>query len=157
LKYCKNIAEIYQKSLQLFRVEEFCGRMPYLILQPRMKNQKEVKVAWTSNPYTGDIEGPFIACNTRKKGCSYACTEAILDFAKDAKRIYEDRFPEHLTYPVFRIDIFRRQCGQFVVNEFESLEAGIGANERCKTIVTEFWLDELLSIDEAISLNESID
>jgi hypothetical protein len=70
-------------------------------------------------------------------------------------KVYEERFPEALTYPVFRVDIFRRQDGRFVVNEFESLEADIhsaSGNAASKlfgevsSIMEGFWLDELFHL-----------
>jgi hypothetical protein len=128
--------------------------MPYLILQPRMINPKEVKVAWVTNPHTGCQRGPFIVVNDREKGHKYASDDEILNFAKYARKVYEERFPESLTYPVFRIDIFRTQSGRFVVNEFESLEANIhisisGVNPHL-SVIKDFWIDELKIFEKRI-------
>ena len=67
-----------------------------------------------------------------------------------SNQVYEQRFPEAVTYPVFRVDIVRRQDGRFVVNEFESLEAQIhcsvvrsNIDSEVDRVMEEFWLDEL--------------
>ena len=51
----------------------------------------------------------------------------MFGFALRAKALLATKVP-CLSAPILRVDIFQRQTGQLVVNEFESLEAMIDAS-----------------------------
>lgn len=69
-----------------------------------------------------------------------------MEFANEAIRMLALKNPNAITDFIVRVDIFQRQNGQMVVNEFESLEAGIGTGSndikfesRLKTSMKLYW------------------
>jgi hypothetical protein len=94
----------------------------YVMLQPRMLNTMEIKVAcWNGGE-------PYVA--GRKKGDNTArafvgCTETdVLSYATTAIDILKRADPHAILDGLVRVDIFQLANGRFVVNEFESFEAG---------------------------------
>ena len=73
---------------------------------------------------------PFCAKTSKRV---YPCIQfnetRIYDFAIRAKSLLHERLSgKFLPNPFLRVDIFETQCGNLVVNEFESLEAMIDAS-----------------------------
>jgi hypothetical protein len=74
-----------------------------------------------------------------------------MNFAEEAVRIFELRKPECIVTCLFRVDIMQLADGSLVVNEFESLEAGYGSNEKnemqTQIFLYNFWLRELRKLE----------
>ena len=69
-----------------------------------------------------------------------------MNFAEEAIKILALKNSNAMTDFIVRVDIFQRQNGQLVVNEFESLEAGIGSGSHdlklesaLKTSMSTYW------------------
>ena len=64
-----------------------------------------------------------------------------------ATALYKERVPHALVDGIFRVDIMRRQNGQWVVNELESLEATYTApGDRNSTFLaklTKYYFDKI--------------
>ena len=113
-----------------------------------------------SDPYKNEQVQPFLCVNPKRtEGRSFFANTDVLEFAKRAKRKYEE-LVSPLTYPVFRIDVMRLQNGKLVANEFESLEAMIDSGSRgaarkayedahSETFIQCFWESELTRIIES--------
>jgi hypothetical protein len=73
---------------------------------------------------------PFCAKTSKKVSPCIQFNEThIYDFAIRAKSLLHERLSDKfLPNPFLRVDIFETQCGNIVVNEFESLEAMIDAS-----------------------------
>jgi hypothetical protein len=120
---------------------------------------KEYKVCILTNPFTGEVNEPFLCKNPHPKGKAfidpYDLTR-LYKFAKRAKSLYESEVSS-LVSPILRIDIMITQSGRLVVNEFESLEAFIPAgvrgpqqndilNSKAEQHLERFWFYQILHI-----------
>jgi glutathione synthase/RimK-type ligase-like ATP-grasp enzyme len=75
----------------------------------------------------------------------------VKKFANEAIKMLALKNPAAITDFIVRVDIFQRQNGQMVVNEFESLEAGIGSckgncdlESQLKSSLKNYWKTILL-------------
>jgi hypothetical protein len=106
-------------------------RMSYVMLQPCVPNQMEIKVAC----WNGDA--PFIARRNRGgvQSRSFVDTtdEDVLVFATNAIARLKHSDPNSILNGLARVDIFQLPNKKLVVNEFESLEAEY---EQKKAVVT---------------------
>jgi hypothetical protein len=94
--------------------------MSYVMLQPRVLNPMEMKVAcWNGGE-------PYVAMRKRGMGARafVGCTEDdVLSYATTAIGILKRANPHAILDGLVRVDIFQLEDGRLVVNEFESLEA----------------------------------
>lgn len=120
-----------------------------MILQPCMKNRKEYKVVVLN-------EIPvYVSFNPRnlgpsKKSFSKAPHENLLAFASDAVEKLKTNCKESITDGLIRVDVFQNQQGNFVVNEFESLDANFSSNEmnmvkdsHTSEFLVFYWIEKL--------------
>lgn len=106
-------------------------RVSYVMLQPCVPNQMEIKVAC----WNGDA--PFIAKKHRgglRPRCFVDTTEEdVLVFATNAITRLKSSNPNSITDGLVRVDVFQLPNKKLVVNEFESLEAEF---EQSRAVVT---------------------
>lgn len=98
--------------------------IPYVMVQPRIKNPHEKKVAC----FNGIAR--YIAANACKIGKSFDSNnpQKTIEFAQTALNCAKTRLGNRLiTEGLFRIDIFQVSSDpeRYVVNEFESLDADV--------------------------------
>ena len=146
----------YPKSLEgifkcIFKAtHDYFGRIPYIMLQPCMKNKHEYKVVVLHE------KPAFVSYNYKNSGSKrtafskYPFTD-ILCFAKTAVERLKINCPEAITEGLIRVDIFMNEKKNFIVNEFESLDANYQANDGDMTkdsetaeILKMFWFKKFL-------------
>jgi hypothetical protein len=67
----------------------------------------------------------------------------LANFVETAIQVLKTGNPNSITESVVRVDVFQRNDGKMVVNEFESLEAGI-------------WSKKLLTPEENLIKSETV-
>jgi hypothetical protein len=103
-------------------VQTLASALNELILtdaQVCMKNVKEYKCVL----FNGQRQ--YLAHNCYDRGTAYSVYphEEILSFAENAIRCLASQRPAAILDSIVRVDIFKRNNGSLVVNEFESFEA----------------------------------
>ena len=97
--------------------------MPYVLIQACMANRKEYKVVCL------DSEPQYVAniLTFGNMGTSFSCSPHVVlfDFVRNAIRALKSKVPGFMCEGLVRVDVFMRQDGRFVVNEFESFEASV--------------------------------
>jgi hypothetical protein len=149
---CRKATEIPSTVLALLR-RDFFEEVPYAFVNEAMDTSKEIKVSFLSNPYTGEELDCFLAFNPKKgHGRSFSDVPSLIEFAKLARRRYMEAYGNESVCPLLRVDIFMRQDGRLVVNEFEHLEAQIvpGGHDvnvtdpKYITFLKNFWKDQIM-------------
>jgi hypothetical protein len=101
-----------------------------------MVNRKEYKVVCL------DSEPQYVAniLTFGSMGTSYSCSPhvALFDFVRNAIRALKSKVPGFMCEGLVRVDVFMRQDGRFVVNEFESFEASVCGIEYQEAKVVRF-------------------
>jgi len=97
--------------------ERLADRVPYLMVQPLLRNKKEYKMICLG----GKIE--YKVQKGSEQGKAFGDKRLIEAFALDAITILARNINECIVDFLIRIDIMELDCGRFVVNEFESFEA----------------------------------
>lgn len=130
---------------EMKRVEttKFYG-IPYMLIQPRLENMKEIKVALING------QNPVVVSSfTRKYGRKFAEFDDICKFASYAWKRLADACPEAIIDGLVRIDVMSYR-GRLVVNEFESLEADFNVADRYDksereivNFLTSYWGNKL--------------
>jgi hypothetical protein len=95
------------------------GLIPYIMLQACMANKREYKVIVL------DRIARYVSRNPSIQGRAFSIDphEKLLEFATYAVNILSQNCPAFIADGLLRVDIFQTAKGNFVVNEFESLEA----------------------------------
>lgn len=128
--FVKSSTSIFQvvKSIITKAGKGIIADLPYVMLQPRMANSFERKVACfggvtryiaTSHGNSCGVDKKSFNANNPGKTIAFAQSQAALDYAKE--RLGECLISEGL----FRVDIFQVSEEKYVVNEFESLDADV--------------------------------
>lgn len=130
-------------TLLVTKAAKYCGQIPYLMVQPHMRNKTECKVVLMH----GKVQ--FLAKICRKaRGIENTTFSSpphkrLFEFAEEACRILGERNPSAVLDGVVRVDIFQTSKGNLVVNEFESLEActySTGENEaKLESLKRDYW------------------
>ena len=99
-----------------------------MLLQPCMENRKEYKIV------VFDGKPMYVSYNpkdsgAKRKAFSKAPHTELLAFAGIAVQRLKQNCPESIIDGLIRVDIFKNKSQQFIVNEFESLDANYYANE----------------------------
>jgi hypothetical protein len=95
-------------------VDRLSTRVPYVMMQPRLRNLKEYKMI---------CHHGVIVYKVQKKKDPGKAFPGVEDFAKHALDTLSTRLPQCMTDFMIRVDIMQLDCGRLVVNEFESFEA----------------------------------
>jgi predicted RNase H-like HicB family nuclease len=114
---CRTVDDVFSaiKSLE----DNHCAVPPYVMLQPKMKNNCEYKVVcW-------NMEAKYVALTKRGYGTAFAKGKVadLLEFANSAIRQLKQECPCAIVDGLIRVDIFETAAKKFIVNEFEGLEA----------------------------------
>ena len=122
--FCKDIDQIEDKLGLANR--RYHHIMPYIMLQSRMINPKEVKVVCING------KAQYIAYNANNSGraISKKPNLEIFAFAERAIAELSARCVGAITNGLVRVDIFQAKSGEYKVNEFESLEASYSSTNR---------------------------
>jgi hypothetical protein len=141
---CSSIETVFDALLSLTLNLD---RVPYVMLQPKMKNLWEYKVI-VLNGTSKYICPPYQqhgGKETRAFTKTGRCRQDILDFAEIAVRRLHVACPSALTEFLVRVDIMESNEGNMIVNEFESFEAMFqtSASEEVKTqsFLIDHWTD----------------
>ena len=107
-----------------------CGKvqemLPYLMVQPCLKNRMEYKVLVQSKRARYVTDSLHTTAGSKTASfCSLRNPDCLLQFAESAVLTLEQNCPEADLDGTVRVDIMQRSNGLTVVNEFESLEACI--------------------------------
>lgn len=128
--------------MKLARVQ-YLGQLPYMLLQPRLKNSKECRVVCLKRKaqYIADI-------NVGSAGLKFGESKDIMKFAERAVNTLRKNCPQSITDGLVRVDVMSFSDGRFVVNEFESLEANFNSkvhgNElKVNTFLMEYWSQKI--------------
>jgi hypothetical protein len=138
---CRSI----EKLLDAVRttIINFEGRIPYFMVQPRLRNRMEYKVIVLNG--SPKYICPKFQCpgNTRAFSKVPHTRQDILDFAKLAVMHLHRACPAAITSFMLRVDIMESNDGRFIVNEFESLEAMFESTPSnqllVQTFLQSFW------------------
>ena len=100
--------------------------IPYVLIQPCMKNFKEYKVVvFNGEPLF------VLPCKKLGKRCTSFCddNQKLLDFAKSAVQTLTQNCRHAIVDGLIRVDIFCNAAGEWKVNEFEGYEADFGTHD----------------------------
>ena len=111
-----------------------------------MAHNFEIKVQIFENPLCPEVDDIFYyTLKTKGTGLSFRSPE-LDEFIRYAKRRYVEEFGPHSAYPILRVDVFLRQDGRFVVNEFEHFEAKGEDGPMQLHFLIEFWFAQIQKI-----------
>ena len=125
-------------SISIFNREGFENK-PNVLVQARCTANYEIKTGIVEDPFTGK-ETIIICPKPGGNGRSYRGDE-LTSFVKYAKARYVQEFGPQSAIPLLRVDVFLRQDGELVVNEFEHMEAQIDGSEA--GLLIEFWKSQI--------------
>jgi hypothetical protein len=132
--YVRSSAEVWNAVLRV--AGDKASTLLYVMVQPRMRNQFERKVACVGGRVcfvTGQAQ--MATKSNKEKSCFKAFDkEEAMKFAQIVLDYAKSQLGSRLiTEGLFRVDIFEAEPGKFVVNEFESLDADVyGTHKDCK-------------------------
>ena len=120
--------------------------VPYLMLQERVKNNTEVKLIFLNGIYHHTMSCAVSSVQMSFTGISAA---QLIDFANSVMESISAH-EEYIVDGLVRIDLFRNNAGELVVNELESLEARyftLDSNilASCVTFLQEYWEKKIYS------------
>ena len=139
---CRAISEVPSTIMGIFNRPDFQHK-PYVFVQPTMAHNFEIKVELLENPHSPEVDDIFYyTMDPKGNGPSYR-SDKLEEFVRYAKKRYVEEFGPHSAYHILRVDIFLRQDGQFVVNEFEHFEAKGEDGPLQENILTEFWIAQI--------------
>jgi len=119
---CRTVSDVPAVAMGIFNRKDF-DHKPYVVVVPTMAHNLEIKVEVFENPHCPDVDDViYYTMDSMGSGPSYRSDE-LTEFVKYAKKRYVEVFGKHSAYPLLRVDVFLRQDGQFVINEFEHFEA----------------------------------
>lgn len=150
VKGIKSKDDVIKKIHSIFATDSM-GIYPYVMIQPCMKNRKEYKVVYIPKKnilYVANIRGAMHA--NGKKAFSFGNHEALFAFIKTTVEFFRAECPHAICDGLFRVDVFMNDTKEFVVNEFESMEAGYyGKSELEVThFLKEYWAEKLMEVDQ---------
>jgi hypothetical protein len=131
--------------------------IPYIMIQACMENRKEYKVVL----FNESVQ--FLAVNTRQskpsKSFSRKPHNSLFEFAHQAVKDLKRSCPEFLCDGLVRVDIFQDKYGDFIVNEFESLEANYYTfnidDMKLTEKLTDYWMEKIFQFVEIINLHSN--
>ena len=115
--------------------------MPYVLIQACMVNRKEYKVVCldSETQYVANIQ-TFAGMGSKFSSPPHV---VLFEFVRNAIRALKSKVPGFMCEGLVRVDVFMRQDGRLVVNEFESFEASVcGVDHQEAKVVTfleNFW------------------
>ena len=120
--------------------------VPYLMLQERVRCNTEVKLIFLNGVYHHTVS---CAVNSVQMSFTGVTTAQLLDFASSVMRSISDR-EEYIIDGLVRVDLFRNNDGELVVNELESLEARYFTTTAnclisCENFLKEYWEKKIYS------------
>ena len=118
MKFCSSHEEVRDQLAIV--TASFAGRLPYTMIQPKLINRKEYKIVVLNGKASHILpQNSGVRC----KGRAFASREELFLFAETAVRILAMRCPGCITSGLVRVDVMTTKEGNYVVNEFEGLEA----------------------------------
>jgi hypothetical protein len=146
VKFPKTLTAL-KASLKL-ACHDLYGKIPYVMVQPRLFNRRESKVVCI-----GGVPSYICAvAANHATGPVFATPREIIAFAQKAIDKARIKLPHLLYQGLFRVDVMCRQKGRkLIVNEFESLEANYGATgnlenteQKVREYLEMYWEDRLI-------------
>jgi hypothetical protein len=131
VKFCRTFEQVLNALDLIFNK----GFAPYAMLQACMINRREYKVVCLNS------EPIYIAhIKTFRSGKSFSTEPHTLlfEFVRSAIQSIKASMPGTFTEALFRVDVFKRNDGRLVVNEFENMEAGFESSCENEAIVHDF-------------------
>jgi hypothetical protein len=137
IKYPQSVDEIITRVVGLS--EKFIDVIPYVMLQPCMANKREYKVVCL-----GGVPQYVASINRPSSGPSFSAFPhaRLFSFADSAiQRAKGNGCPGLIISGLLRVDIFINKSQQFIVNEFESLDAEYCSSEHVNEASTKMFLE----------------
>jgi len=149
LKFCKQSAGVSGVFRAVEMLSNNCyPRLPYVMIQPTVRNRKEYKVVLFNGKYQYVNNKPKTPPHSH--AFSYEPHERLRRFAEYAVSELSVCCPGAITDGLVRVDVFQTATKSLVVNEFESLEA-IYYHQLQYTTTNKlilYWKDKIKSIVE---------
>ena len=135
----KVLGDSYDRPVQI---------IPYIMIQPCMKNRLEYKVVVLNGKA---ISETWNGNSSHQHSRAFGTSESRLKWAEEQVRTLRMKCPHALLDGLVRVDFFCDMNGKWVVNEFESLEAGFSGPNPTTDIevmmfLKHYWLQKLLDI-----------
>ena len=151
VKGIKNKADVIRRLSSVFN-NDSRGIYPYAMIQPCMKNRKEYKVVYIPERNITYVTSTRVSAGHYKKAFATGDNHSdLFAFVKRAVAVFRDDCPHSICDGLFRVDVFMNQANEFIVNEFESLEASYYSRSTVENSVThflkEYWYEKLKSVD----------
>ena len=151
VKGIKSKDEVIKKLTSVFN-NDSRGIYPYAMIQPCMKNRKEYKVVYIPAKNIIYITSTKVSNGHNKQAFPTGENHSdLFDFVKRAVAVFQDECPHSICDGLFRVDVFMNQANEYIVNEFESLEASYYGRPKFENAVThflkEYWSGKLKNVD----------
>ena len=156
MKFCKTKAELlHQLDIA---TGKFGGRIPYAMVQPCLVNRKEYKVVVLDGKAHHILPQKYGVCKGVKDCKSFSSYPhlALFRFAELSVELLRRRCIASHADGLIRVDVMQTLEKNFVVNEFESLEAAYAGNSIRETSQTHNFLREYWAKNVFDCLGESI-
>jgi len=146
LHYQRNVKDVSSALKHVYKVRKVmydsktCYAVPYIMLQVRIVDNKEVKLIFLGGEFHHIMSCSMSNVVTRLHGF---CDNDLISFATAAIRHLSEH-SEYILDGLVRVDIFKNNEGNLVVNEFESLEAryftgNASVHGNCCTFLEKYW------------------
>ena len=100
------------------------SRFPYIIIQPCLYNRKEMKVVcFGGKPLYVSKSSAKRSSDGTNRSISIKPHGKLFEFVENAMQCYLTHCPYAILDGLFRVDVMQTKDKEYVVNEFESLEA----------------------------------
>jgi hypothetical protein len=142
-----------------------CSRdqlLPYVIIQPCLHNRREMKVVcFGGRPLYVSTSSAKRSSDGINRSIPNKPHEKLFKFVEHAMHCYLTHCPYAILDGLFRVDVMQTKDGEYVVNEFESLEAAYykGDYEEAlvHTFLEKYWFEKLTSLSTEHALKNGID
>ena len=152
VKGLKTKDEVSKKLSSIFNNDNH-GIYPYAMIQPCMKNRKEYKVVYIPSKSIIYVSSARTTSGHYKKAFPTGQNHCdLFTFVMQAVKVLQEACPHTICDGLlFGVDVFMNQAGDFIVNEFESLEAAYYGKSIAENNVTnflkEYWYGKLMDLD----------
>jgi hypothetical protein len=136
----KVMARVKTYTTQMYQKTVNCYIVPYLLLQERVSKNKEVKVVFLRGQYSHIAS---IGQSTKQSHDPFT-SDDVVAFAATALDVLKTNLQCSIVDGLVRVDVFKSNRGQLVVNEFESLDADFcckakGKAEEAIVFLAKYW------------------
>jgi hypothetical protein len=136
----------FRSAYKKIYITKNCFAVPYVMLQERVKVNKEVKLIFLDGIYHHSMSCAISSVSMSFTGVSH---DELIIFANSVLESISAH-EEYIIDGLVRVDIFRNNDGELVVNELESLEARYFTSTAshlasCERFLEEYWEKKVYS------------